>query len=145
MCYWCPRISSFTPGGSTPNHFESHTTPNDPKLTLNNKRSKVPPGRYPIFALRPAVFELQSILRQMYWMTPKWRWTIKGQRYSIFILQLPLSPNFHRKSPPNDHKMNLNTTRSHNQILEQNKRDPTPPPPRKENHAELKKPFKIQF
>ncbi len=30
------------------------------------------------FALRPAVFELQAILRQLRWMTPKWPWTQKG-------------------------------------------------------------------
>ena len=30
-------------------------------------------------------FELQAILRQLRWMTPKWPWTQKGQRYTMYI------------------------------------------------------------
>ncbi len=31
---------------------------------------------------------------QVYWMTPKWHWTPKGQRHPIYIWQLPSSPRF---------------------------------------------------
>ncbi len=44
------------------------------------------------FVLQPAVFELWAILRQMHRMIPKWPWTLKGQRYIIQMLQLPVSP-----------------------------------------------------
>ncbi len=47
------------------------------------------------FAPRQAVFELTAILRQIHRMTPKWSWTpTKGQRYPIYMLQLPTSPKF---------------------------------------------------
>ncbi len=56
----------------------------------------VPPGSQIsiLFALRPAIFELQAILRQAHRLTPKWLWMLKGQRYPIYMLQL-LSLKFH--------------------------------------------------
>ena len=33
------------------------------------------------FTLRPAFFDIQAILRQVHWMTPKWPWTVQDQRY----------------------------------------------------------------
>ncbi len=35
------------------------------------------------FALWPASFELQAVLRKVHAMTRKWPWTLKGARYSI--------------------------------------------------------------
>ncbi len=58
---------------------------------------------------------------------PKWRWTLIGQRYPIYMLQLPPSPKIRsvllygqpfwvtghfETSAPNDIKMTLNTKRS---------------------------------
>ncbi len=47
-----------------------------------------------LLALQPVIFELQAISRQIHRMTPKWPWILNGQRYSIYMLQLPLSPKF---------------------------------------------------
>ncbi len=69
--------------------------PNDSKMTLHTKRSKVPhihvtsTPRVPNFTpfrstTWPAVFELQAILRQGLRMTPKWPCTLKCQRYTIY-------------------------------------------------------------
>ncbi len=84
-------------------HFVTNLL-NDPKLTLNPKRSKVPPyiqvtatPELQILlrcALKPAVFELQAILRQVHRMTPKWPSTLKGPRYSIYVLPLPQTLKF---------------------------------------------------
>ena len=60
-------------------HFETHA-PNDAKMTVNIKRSQVPHICVTTspkcqssirFAQRPAVFELQAILRQVHRMTPR--------------------------------------------------------------------------
>ncbi len=65
-----------------------------PKWPLNTNRSKVPhilvttTSQSQIslhFALQPSVLELLAILRQMHWMTPKWPWALKGQRFPIYI------------------------------------------------------------
>ena len=48
------------------------------------------------FALRPAIFELQAILRQVHQMTSKSLWTIIGQRCPICML--PPSPKLHSVS-----------------------------------------------
>ena len=59
-------------------HFET-SVPNDPKIILNTKRSKVPhihvtgtpESQISLhFSLLPAICELQAILRHVYWMTP---------------------------------------------------------------------------
>ncbi len=73
-------------------------------MTLNTKRSKVHHIQLFIstlelkisvcFTLRWSVFELQAILRQVHWMTPKWPWTIKGQRYPYIYYNYPELPNF---------------------------------------------------
>ncbi len=52
--------------------------------------SKISPG----FILRPVVFELQTILRQVHWMTPKWPQTLQGQVYPIYVLPVYTSPKF---------------------------------------------------
>ncbi len=78
-----------------------------PQMVLNTKSSKVPHIHVTsthgsqisiTFALRQAVFESQAILIQVHRMTPKWNWTLKGQRYPVYMLQLPPSPNFHSVS-----------------------------------------------
>ena len=75
-----------------------------PKMTLHTKRSKVPCIHVTTtpdsqislcFTLRSIVFRLQAILRQLHWLTPKWPWRLKGQRYPIYILELTPSPKFH--------------------------------------------------
>ncbi len=47
------------------------------------------------FALRPAVFEIQASLGQVHQMTPKWHWTLQGQRYPIYVLLLSTSSKVH--------------------------------------------------
>ncbi len=83
----------------------------------------------PRFSLRPDIFKLQAILRQVHWMFPKWPWTLEVQTYPHilmlttpefqislgfeFALQLAvLSYNPYETSAPNDPKMTLNTKRS---------------------------------
>ena len=46
------------------------------------------------FALQPAITEIQAILRQVHWMTPKWPWTLQGKRYPIYVLPVSLSHKF---------------------------------------------------
>ena len=76
-----------------------------PQMTLNIKSSRVthrhatitppPPSRISLrFAPWSSVFELQAILRQLLQMTPKWNWTLKCQRYPIYMLQLHQTPKF---------------------------------------------------
>ena len=75
------------------------------------------------FVLRPAIFELQTILRQVHRMALKSFWATKGPRYPIDMLQLPSSPKFQsvslldqpflvtdyfETSAPNDHQKTLN-------------------------------------
>ena len=74
--------------------FETRAS-NDPKMTLNTKRSKVLPymlqlsSPVPNFTLLPAAFELQDTSEPN---DLKWPWTLKGQWYAIYFLQLPPSP-----------------------------------------------------
>ncbi len=84
-------------------HFETRA-PNDPQMTLNAKRSKVPHThtkntpesqisfRFPV---QPVIFELQTILRRVHPITPKWPETLKGQRWPIYMLQLCKIFKFH--------------------------------------------------
>ncbi len=59
-------------------HFEK-SAPNDPQMTLNRTRSNYliyvlqvsMRPKFHCFALRPAFFEKQDILRQVHQMTPK--------------------------------------------------------------------------
>ena len=44
-----------------------------------------------LLTLWPAVFELQAILKQMHWMTPKWPWTQQGHHHGYPICGLPVS------------------------------------------------------
>ena len=135
MCYYFPRVPNFTLFCSTTScfwdtgKFKTNAL-NDPKMSLNPIRSKVPhicfigvhisqislcfaphPSifeirplwghrmtpkwpeghMYPIyllqvsmrpifcFAIWPAVFQIQAILRQVHHITPNWHWTISGQ------------------------------------------------------------------
>ena len=76
-------------------HFKT-SAPNDPQMTFDTKTWEVPHVHVTTtpesqisihFAPRWVAFELQAILRQVYWMmTP---WTLEGQRYPIYMLQLP--------------------------------------------------------
>ncbi len=84
-------------------HFDT-SAPNDPKMTLNTKRSKEPLIHVPStpepkisihFALQSAVFQVQAILRNAQQMTSKWPWTLQGQRYPIYLIQVSPSPKFH--------------------------------------------------
>ncbi len=43
----------------------------------------------PFHTLRTTVFELQAILKQPYQMIPIWPWTLRGQRYPIYVPTLP--------------------------------------------------------
>ena len=74
-------------------YFET-SAPNDHKMTLNLQGQM-----YPIcitivtksqisvlFAQRPAVFELHTILRKVHQMTPKSPWTLQGHMYLIYML-----------------------------------------------------------
>ncbi len=47
------------------------------------------------FPLRPPVSELHAILRQVYRITPKWPWTLHGQRYPIYVLEIYRCLKFH--------------------------------------------------
>ena len=40
------------------------------------------------FALQPAVSEIQAILRQVNWMTPKWHWTPQGHMCHIYVTSI---------------------------------------------------------
>ncbi len=106
--YNYPRVKNFNPFRSTVSHvwvityFET-STPNDLHMTLNTKRSNVayihvtttPESQIsPCFSVRTVAFELQAILRQVHWMTPKLPWTLKGQRYPVYMIKLLMSPNF---------------------------------------------------
>ena len=107
ICYNYTRVPNFTPFHSMASHFSvTHHFeiggPNDPKMTLKTKRSKVlhihvtitPKSQISLrVALWPAVFTLQAIFKQVHQITPKWPLTLKGQRYPIYMLQLPLLPN----------------------------------------------------
>ncbi len=82
-------------------HFET-SSPNYSKMTFNTTRSKVPhtcitsvpDSQISVrFALQPAFVDL-DILRQVHPMTPKWPWTLQGQRYPMHILFVSLSPKF---------------------------------------------------
>ncbi len=64
------------------------SVPNDPKMTLNTRRSNVPhiyvllvstSPKFHCFTLQPVVFELHDILRIVHCMTPKWHWILQGQ------------------------------------------------------------------
>ncbi len=60
-----------------------------PHRCINN----IPESQISIrFALLPAFFEIQAILRQT---TPKWPWTLQDQRCSMYELAVSLSPKFH--------------------------------------------------
>ncbi len=79
-------------------HFETSAA-NDPKITLNTKRSKVlylQPQTSLNFALRPAGFELQGILRCTEWpqMTLNTKRSTVPHIHPIYMLQ-PMSPTFH--------------------------------------------------
>ncbi len=100
-----PNFTSLHPTASRfrlTGHFETSAL-NDPKETLNTKRPKVLytgcistlASQFSLcFALPLAIFELQAILRQVRRITPKWPWTLLGQRYPIYMWQLPPSPKF---------------------------------------------------
>ena len=93
MYNYSPPVSNFTPFRSTTSrfqvtcHFETNAL-NDPKMTLNTTKSNVPhicvtsihESHISLhFALQPAVFQLQAIVRQVHWMTPSWLWTLPSQ------------------------------------------------------------------
>ncbi len=111
MHNYCPRVSNVTPFRSTTSRFwntgEFETSvPNDPELTMNATRSYVPhicvtsiqESHIPlIFALRPAVFELQAIL------TKSTEWPQKDPKHykvkcTPYVLLMSLIPKFHSVS-----------------------------------------------
>ncbi len=85
-------------------HFET-SAQNELILTLNPTRSNhttyicitsVPESPISLhFSVRPATVEIQAILRQLHWMTPKWPWSLQGQRYPIYVLLVSTSHIFH--------------------------------------------------
>ncbi len=81
-------------------HYET-SAPNDPQMTLRSNAPRVCATSVSesqlsvCFALRPAFLELQAILRQVHWMTPKWPWTLQGQLYSIYVLLVSVSTKLH--------------------------------------------------
>ena len=141
MCYLCHWFPNFTPFCSTAScfwyigHFGTSAS-NDPKMTLNPTRlnvpnictTTVPESQISLsFPLRPALFEIQAILRQVHWITPKWPWTLKSQITLYMYNWCPRFPNFtpfrckashlqdtgnFETSALNDPKMALNPTRS---------------------------------
>ena len=69
-------------------------------MTLNPTSSNVPHIFITIvhesqislrFALWPALFEIQAILRQVHWMTPNWPWTLQCQITLYYITTVPES------------------------------------------------------
>ncbi len=95
-----PMTSHFQVTG----HFEQ-LYQNDPKMPLSPTRSNVPHmcvtsiHRSHIslcFTLQPAVFEIQAILRQVHWMTPKWPWTTRSNypEYVTAVLWSQISVRF---------------------------------------------------
>ena len=74
-----------------------------PQIDLDNTRSNYPipyttvpePQISLHFVLRPAIFELQAIFRQVHRMTPKGSWTLQDQRYTTYVLLVSSSPKFH--------------------------------------------------
>ncbi len=116
-------------------HFETSAL-NDSKLTLDPIRSKLPYTRITSvrdsqislrFAVRPAFFEIQAILRQVHLMTPNWPWTLQRQIVLYLYNNCPRVSNFtpfrsmtsrfgvtghFETRAPNDLKMTLSTTRS---------------------------------
>ena len=79
-------------------HFETSAV-NDPKMTLNTKRSNIPHMHITTvaesqisirFTLRPAIFELQAILRQVHRWPPKVTLNTKRSK----LPHIPMSPKF---------------------------------------------------
>ncbi len=107
MHYYHPWVPNFSPFRSSTSrfwlieHFET-SSPNYSKMTFNTTRSKVPhtcitsvpDSQISVrFALQSAFVDL-DILRQVHPMTPKWPWTLQGQRYPMHVLFVSLSPKF---------------------------------------------------
>ncbi len=104
MYNYSPWVSNFTQFHSTTTHFRDTghfetSAVNDPKMTLNAKRSYVPhicatsihESQISLhFALWTAVFEIQAILRQVHRMTPN-DLTLQGQIAHTCITTLPES------------------------------------------------------
>ncbi len=101
-----PQTPNFTPFRSVVScflatgHIEA-SAPNDPKITLNSKMWKVP--HIDITTIPESHFHSVSLYGQPFstyrpfrqGMTFKWHWTLKAQRYPIYIWQPPLTPKFH--------------------------------------------------
>ncbi len=109
-----PGLPNFNPFHSTASHFQhvqvtghfDTSALNDPTMTLNTKRSVTSYvyDNYPqllnfipyfaMFAPQPAVFELQTILRQVHRMNSQWPWTLKDTRIWQLILTAQISFHF---------------------------------------------------
>ncbi len=104
-----PRVPNITPFHSTTSHFRvtghfETSALNDPKMTLNTKRLKVPhihvtttpqPQCSLCFTIRPPfLFWVTCHLRRVHQMTPKWfdHWHIKDTRYTRY--NYPRVPGF---------------------------------------------------
>ncbi len=90
-------------------HFEK-SEPNDLKMILNTKRSKVPhmlsrssrsSKRQSVSLYSQPFFELQTILKQLYQIILKWSWNLQGQKYPIYALQVQPTPKFQSVSLKN--------------------------------------------
>ncbi len=113
-------------------HFET-SAPNDPKMILNTKRSNVPhihttAAKFQSVLRYGELFSsYRTFLRQVHRKTTQRPRTLKGQRYPIYMLQLPRVPDFtpfcstasrvwvtghFETSAPKDPKMILNTKTS---------------------------------
>ncbi len=106
----CPWFPNFTPFCSMTNLCSRYTPFWDkgtewPKMTLDTTRSYVPhtyvTSIHKIqislsFFLRPEVFEIQVILRQVHRMIPYWPWTLQGQitLYMYMYNKSSWFPNF---------------------------------------------------
>ena len=133
QCLWFPDFTPFCSMTSPfwdAGYFET-SAPNDPKVTLNQARSNYPLCMTSVrdsqislrFALRPALFKIQAILRQVHQMTPNWPWALQRQITLYLYNNCPRVSNFTpfrsmashfgvTGHAPNDLKMTLNTTRS---------------------------------
>ncbi len=103
-----PAVTNFSPCNSITIHFRvtghvETSVPNAPKMTLSTKRSKIPHvhvcnrQRVPNFALRSVAtrFQVTGHFETSASNDHKLTLNTKGQRYLIYMLQLPPSPKFH--------------------------------------------------
>ena len=103
MCYLGPWFPNFTPYPSTAISLRYralwYKCTEWPQNDLEPYKVKCTPYMYTLpesqislcFALRPAVFEIQAILKKVHRMTPTWPWMGQGNSYLVYVLLLSTS------------------------------------------------------